>query len=281
MSTRGLVLDTACPVNWDWPGNRGLRLWLAGWPNSGWSGGLTMRDAVGLSGKKGGNGTLTNGPTWVAGQRGAWALSFDGIDDEVVMPGRVSTAVDNFAMECVFRAGATDAEFRCVAYNGDDSGGWGVFQGVSSAAGNIGGLYGGVAWVDGGYSYTPGELLHVILTRRSGTTTVYVNGRQPGSTSASVPISPTNFFGVGHEPGHASRWFDEIVYSVVVADRGWTMAEAAASYAQFRRGYPDALRWMRPWSFGVTVEAAADDLPLRMAVSLIKRNRKRSLANAV
>jgi hypothetical protein len=47
--------------------------------------GLTLRDQSGF----GNNGTLTNGPTWVASQ-GKYALDFDGVNDNVIIPKRPS-----------------------------------------------------------------------------------------------------------------------------------------------------------------------------------------------
>jgi hypothetical protein len=56
-------IDTACPVDWAHPLNRGL---VADWtilPIPGWRGGLTLRDLV-RGGRRPNDGTLTAGPTW-------------------------------------------------------------------------------------------------------------------------------------------------------------------------------------------------------------------------
>jgi hypothetical protein len=232
----GRYIDLGNPVS-DHPYNAGLVRWWLALPNN--QGGSRLFD---LKGRE--HGVLTDGPTWAGGPPGAVDLAgikFDGTDDRVVMPGNYSDGVvDNFALEVAFRAGPAAGQ-QCVAHNGNDSNGWGIFSRGDVAGGAVAGLYGGAAWLDTGYVAAEGELLHATLTRRGGSSALYLNGVQ-AATTGSTPGFPVDSFEVGHEPGHASRFFGGTVYSVRAKEVGITASEAWGLYDQWRRGYPDLLR---------------------------------------
>lgn len=73
-SRQSQLLDATCPVNWEHDLNRGLIGWWGGWPLSGWKRGKSLRDAVGLSSRKGSKDITLSAPTkWTSGPNG-----FDG-----------------------------------------------------------------------------------------------------------------------------------------------------------------------------------------------------------
>ena len=106
----------------------------------------------------------------------------------------VTTATDNFGMECWVNPNNTTAN-ECLAVNGSTAGGgWGFYkQGATYY-----GLLSGVAFVGSG-SATSGTWTHLALVRDSGTTTFYVNGVATGSSTA-APVTPTGVFGVAADP---------------------------------------------------------------------------------
>lgn len=75
------LLDLTCPLDPDYPGNKGL---VAAWvavPEL--AAGLTLFDLTNTGRGNPQHGVLTNGPTWVAGLNGLSALQFDGANDYV------------------------------------------------------------------------------------------------------------------------------------------------------------------------------------------------------
>lgn len=198
-------------------------------------------------------------------RNGYGTLTFNisgGADTEVTAPGRVSSATDNWTMVCAFKAGV-QANQQCVVFNGNDSGGWGIFSRGDVAGQGVAGLLGGVAWLDSGYTAAEGEDVHAVFTRRAGTAYFFVNGRPAGTPITNTPITPTDNFAVGRQPGSTMRWFGGTAYYTQVLDAGWGDAQAYSSYDQWLRGFPDALRrprgsWFVLSQVTTTVPSAAD-----------------------
>lgn len=225
-------INTAAPLL-PHPLNAGRVMWLYG--AAPLDGGRQWYDLCGRH-----HGTLTNGPTWARGPHDSAGLSLTAASVQYASVGRVSAVTDNFTMGAWLNGGAAQ---RLAIYIGTDAGGWGMGCGLM---GTLGGLYGGVAWIDSGTA-VPAGWYHLMLSRAGGTTTVYLNGRATGSTSAAVPRTPTAGSGaVGTElapfdPPATVSW-QGLIADAWVSEVGLT-ARAALSYFDLsRRGYPGVLR---------------------------------------
>ena len=106
-----------------------------------------------------------------------------------------TTATDNISLEARFRYDAIPSGTAVIAYNGTDAAGWGL----TMNGGHLQGLYGSVAWLDTGVAPSAGAWHDVILSRTGGTTRIYLDGVQAGSTWASAPYAPTTKLTIGGE----------------------------------------------------------------------------------
>src|ERR1043165_3782741 len=106
----------------------------------------------------------------------------------------VSTATDNFGIECWVKPAAVTAG-QVIAYNGaTDTSGWGLI--VSGS--NYLALFGGIdVWGSG--TATPNVWTHVALVRDGGVATIYTNGVAAG-TSVATPNIPVGKFAVAAPP---------------------------------------------------------------------------------
>lgn len=253
-------LDTSCPVNWDYPGNRGIVLRMLATDHAGWFGGVTARDLVGLSGRRGNDGTLANGPLWTPTPNGM-GLTFSGASSQYV-----NIATPPFD--------ATSTAFGASAWINRDAGNLsqGVFEFPATAFGySTTYLY--LDPVDSSKicaaRYTSSGT-HLIVCSTTGAVPagvwtqvswslgsglsasgvhIYVNGRevtyslqQNGTGAANGPttsVRPGSMYGKGAD---FSLWAREL-----------SAADAVINFDQSRRGNPDAFRWVKPWSFGTTV----------------------------
>jgi hypothetical protein len=261
VDTRDLQLDALAPVNWTHPLNRGLLWHGSGWPNPGWSRGLTLRNAAGLSsGKNPNHGTLTSGPTWGPGcPDGTRALTFDGttqyVNAPVLFQGQASVT-----MGCWFRiaavgadrtllsggtAGVTNSQMRLMVR----STGAVRLNLVSSAGGQQTSDIGTVTANKWHYAACGWE-----YTGTGFNVSVQLDGSVTSSTFTSAGFNTFDYFAVG-----VMRWnvpiqfFNGSIAGAFVYDRYPTPAQMRARYVESKAGYPRLLNWHRPWSFGTEV----------------------------
>ena len=254
--TRGLTLDPSCPVDWAHPLNAGL---VGDWtpaPLPGWSGGLTLRDLV-RGGRRPNDGTLTNGPTWVGGPHdGFRALNFDGVDDYVDIADDPVWDANYITLSCWFRTTATATR---ALLDRDDEGSsrcW-QFRCNSPRIEFIPFVGGSPLFANGTSNPIDGRWHHAAATYDGATARVYVDGLPEGSAAGAGVISPGT---IG--PRFGRRRQGDSQFGGAIADwrfysRALSAAQVAALHDQRRRGSPDLYRWLRPWSFGVTVAGAA------------------------
>jgi hypothetical protein len=254
----GAFVDPACPIDWSHPLNVGLVAELVPVPNSGWGGGLTLRDLT-RGGRTPGDGTLTNGPTWAgsAGFKGSYrTLLLDGTNDKidssaakydlttsaVTLIARFQFASSRLTFNQYFIAGKTRSSSPFAGYwlraNGSPLQAGIATGGSFTGANGAATISNGVQY-DGGFVYDGAALQ------------VYLNGKPDGSSAAASGALNTvaNAFSIGGTFG-GDLAFPGLIGGVSVWSRALSAAEVAAIYAESRRGNPERFRWIgtRVWS---------------------------------
>ncbi len=144
-------------------------------------------NAVNLNNELGGSGAFT-GPIYAsnAAPGNSVAVQFTGDAGQSLAAANAFNLTSNFGFQ--LWVNPTDTSNRMIAYNGDAaSNGWGFVEN----GGQLDGLLGGVAFVDGP-AITPGTWtnLALVVDGQLSTTTLYVNGKAY-TTVSSVPNAPT------------------------------------------------------------------------------------------
>jgi hypothetical protein len=130
------------------------------------------------------NGTLTNmsGNEWqtspaFAGPKNC--LDFDGgllsgSPDYAYKNSYVTSNTDNFTMMAWVKPDVVTngVNWRCIAYNGDDAGGYGF--GINDS--KVAGLFGVTQWNTTDEVLTTGNWYHIVMRRNSGTVQFFLNG---------------------------------------------------------------------------------------------------------
>jgi len=167
------------------------------------------------------------GATLAAGKIGM-ARSFDGVDDYIKIPKRVTDVRDNWTLMAWIYP-TTVPQAGHALFIGDDSGGYGFGIGLTTANDRICGLFGGVAWLDSGYTIKANQWYHVIMMRRAGTTYFYINTTQAPNTFTQTPYTPYDLTTVGCSLGadHTSIYkaFEGIIDEPRVYCRALSAAE--------------------------------------------------------
>lgn len=259
METRDLQLDALGPVNWTHPLNRGLRWFGSGWPNPGWSRGLTLRNAAGLSGRTPNHGTLTSGPTWAGTPPdGTRALAMAGasyVNTPVLFQGQSSTT-----MGCWFRvtsaaatqtllaggtAGVSNSQMRLIVNSTgvlrlnliNGTGLQQQFDGPAVTANKW--LYAACGWEYVGTGFN---------------ISVQLDGAVTSSTFTAVSFNDFTYFAMGVLRFNTNLQFlTGNIAGAFVYDRFLSPAQMRARYAESKAGYPNLLNWARPWSLGAEV----------------------------
>ncbi len=153
-----------------------------------------------------GNARYANDVATTAANRIASLLSVNFTNSAYAINPIVSTATDNFGIECWAKPTALGGG-QVIAYNGGTGGaggssGWGI---IIAADGTYEGLFGGVTTI-GTSLATANVWTHLALVRNNGTTTLYVNGVAAG-TSSGGPIFPQGNFALGAPPQDPTSQF--------------------------------------------------------------------------
>jgi len=179
------------------------------------------------------NANQAGGVTFGATGKIGKAVGFDGLDD-YLQPGSVSTTVtNNFGLSAWVNP-AVLPQLGHIFENGFNNG-WGI--GISNGSfsdttgSKLNALYGGVAWIDSGYTFiSPNAWYYVSLIRDNGTAKFYVNGTQTTSVSPYLGYTPTTptstIFGRRQNQSPASaRYFngfiDEVRVSNIARSDAW------------------------------------------------------------
>lgn len=213
-----------------------------------------------LSGR-GLHGVLTNGPTWTAGQNGFGAVQFTGTDDSVAVPSSTAFDTEAGALRVVVRF-ANNTDWQAVAGRASSGSQGGVtwYAGANSLnvqahwfIRNVGG--GGVA--SGSWPAVPIDgrwrVLSLSWSQASGGACQWwLDGVSAGTTTTS---GAWTFDGQVVRLGKLlDTFFTDPAYTLGAAvwlGRASSTADEVAWLDQFRRGFPDLLRRVRPRSWSV------------------------------
>lgn len=256
----GLV-DPACPINWAHPMNYGL---VADWttpPNSGWSGGLTLRDLA-RGGKNPNDGTLTNGPTW-SGNRPPGAIGqsikFDGTNDHIVTASGTTFGLTGADASAFAWINTTSVSTYQIIFGKDNATtrDWGFGLGNTSAKLIFYRAVGTFPIIESSAVITADEWQHVGFTKISTTMTLYRNGVSIGSgTNAETAGPSTSIMRIGsREYSGFEQYFSGSIYGPRYYSRGLSAAEVAALYNEQRTGSRGLYNWVDVPAMGP--EAAA------------------------
>lgn len=187
---------------------------VAHWKLDDGSPSTTAADETGVN-----HGTLSGGPTWIAGQVGTGALSFDHMDDHVDCGNNASINITGTAMTIT-------AWIKPAAYYtpgnwilgkmANSTGSYGLFLNVSGFL--VLGLDSGSGWADSNPSSNPVPLNqwhHVAATYDGSMVRYYIDGQPAGAVSrpGSIVAKSHNLM-IGRESGwNSQRWhgsLDEI-----------------------------------------------------------------------
>ena len=150
----------------------------------------------------GNSGTLVNTPAWVisgamAGPKNA--LDFNTTNAHCNAVQNATNVTDNFTMMAWFKADVVPNfvlgnDWRCIAYNGTDAGGFGM----GFRDGHFAALFGSAAWLDTSVPVSPNTWYHLALRRSGGTAQFFVNGKLLSYSNTTAPLTPISRFTIGN-----------------------------------------------------------------------------------
>lgn len=161
-----------------------------------------------------GNGkTLTNNNTATegTGKYGGGAV-FNGTDESLTIAEDFGIGTTNWTLSVWAKPSSSSQVGGVVALGNGGSNGFSIYQGNGSgSAGNkIDGHLHGVVWLPSGVDWTGTDFNHVVMTRDTTTTRIYVNGVHRNSTTA-TPGAPNDVFEIGKmNTGYWAGSIDEV-----------------------------------------------------------------------
>jgi hypothetical protein len=169
------------------------------------------------------------------------AYSFNGTNSYIGFTNLPTTQVDNWSMTAWVKPASLNQLGIAVSlgyndpYNGNGYA-LGISSGIGAATGSqLFGVFGSVAWINSGFSFTDtNQWYQVVMLRSSGVTTFFVNGvPTPNGTNVS-PIVPTSFT-IGSQSG--IRFFNGAIDDVRIYNRALSTNEVQQLYAIELAGY--------------------------------------------
>ncbi|BCU78096.1 LamG-like jellyroll fold domain-containing protein [Luteolibacter sp. LG18] len=166
--------------------------------------GTTASDTTG----NGWNGTLVNGPAWIAGNSGN-AVNLDGSDDHVTLPAGVVNGLGDFTLAAwvkldtgstwarVFDIGTGTNNYLFLTPNGPAGAPRFAIRTPST----------GEQIIDGNAAIATGTWTHLAVTRSGNTGTLYVNGTAVGTNTA-MTLSPSSLGNTTANYLGKSQWPD-------------------------------------------------------------------------
>ena len=155
-------------------------------------------------------------------------IDFDGTSGTASRSTAVSSLTNNFTIEAWFRADALPSAgtYALIAYNGLETGGWGI--GIDSN-GALVARYGAVQWLVSSATVRTGTYHHAALVRNAGTAVLYLDGTAfTPSNSTSTPLTPGAGFSIGRGDSLAGRYFAGVVDDVAVFGSALTSTRITA-----------------------------------------------------
>lgn len=236
-----LILDAVCPINWQYPGNRGLAGWWKSPP--GWSGGSRLHDLLNQN-----PGVRTSSPLWVSTILGN-GLSFSGGSYvDFGRPASILSITTNITLAATVVPNVTT--------RADFYGSWGnpnykilLSSGITGSRFSLYVPHSSFANATDTANFSVGRPYRVTGTFDGTTLWLYVMDLQSGefratSTSASGTLntSPTGNWLLGRSQDASGNCVvtDADVHAVTLSQ-----AEVYRRSVNARTGFPDALRWLK------------------------------------
>jgi len=170
------------------------------------------------------DGTQSGGVTFGVTGRVGDATSYDGLDDYLYTYSNPTTVRDNFSLS-VWVKPSVLPQLGHIIENGSNNGwGFGISDGSESdSSGSVlTALYGGVTWINSGYTFPLANAWYnLVLVRDSGTTKFYVNGSQTANISSYTPATPGTSLVIGRrqgQGGYSARYFTGSIDEVKISD---------------------------------------------------------------
>jgi hypothetical protein len=251
----GLV-DSSCPINWSHPLNQGLVADYTILPNSGWRGGLTLRDLV-RGGKNPHDGTLTAGniakPTWAGGigrLGGYGTLTKSTATGAYVSCGAASVfdTTSGTRTVSIWIRPAGVSGFQTLVTKGTSSS-WSTNNytlGLNGTAVNwrwqtLGNVSGGTV--------AAGNWYHIVGVAGVSTNAIYINGVQVATISRTGnPFVVAGELRIGEDNGAGGDDFGGQFDAVQIWDRELSAQDVAALYAETKAGNPNRFNWTKATS---------------------------------
>jgi hypothetical protein len=256
-------IDWGDPVVRDHPNNHGLVAWWL--PLPGWNSGPRLPNilALGDNGARASHGTLTDGPTWATGLNGFGAIDSTGSGTQsaktTAAVGLPSATLSPFTITYAHQTRNYVFLSSPFGFGGDPHDATlpndGRIRGVLQFNNNYY-VWGASADWDTGVGYDTDALPHLISVTFDGASrTLYRDGvlaAGPSTTGVASLAVPGTYLWANerHASGNSP---DAKFLGGMVHDRALSDGEVAALHSQWRRGYPDLLNRVRPWSFGTSV----------------------------
>lgn len=235
MSTGVGEIDWADPVNRDSPlADKLAAFWLA---LPGWDSGPRLPNvrSLGDNTPSASHGTLTNGPTWTAGENGFGALRQTGT--EYTTAPALNLSAGFTASMWLNRGGASVYISFCQTNLSQ-------YTFYLRIGGNCGLTIGGSFKEVTGPNPAVGAWAHVALTFDGSTLSSYLNGGLVASASHSgnPDASAGGGIGIGSQWTNSGERFVGDVGGATIHAHALPQSGVAALYDEFRRGFPDLLR---------------------------------------
>jgi autotransporter-associated beta strand protein len=194
--------------------------WRLGESDAGAAAGATVANTTDIVGGMNlvfqGNARYANDVAATAANRIASLLSVNFTNSAYAINPIVSTATDNFGIECWAKPTVLGGG-QVIVYNGGTGGlagssGWGI---IIAADGTYQGLFGGITTI-GASLATANVWTHLALVCNNGTTTLYVNGVAAGTSSAGPAFPQGNFALAAPPQSPTSQFFTGLIDEVRV-----------------------------------------------------------------
>jgi len=138
------------------------------------------------------------------------------------------SATNNYALEAWLRLDANPGGTAAIIQNGTDAAGYAI---AVNSAGQLGALT-NATFQSSGVTLVTGTWHHVVLTRNAGTSSLYLDGAQAGSTWTTAPSTPGANTSIGRTSGGV--YLSGVVDEVAAYNGALTLSQVQAHSAAGR-----------------------------------------------
>ena len=200
------------------------------------------------------------------------ALSFDGIDDYVLIDKAVIPAVGDFTVEVWFNADTDMSGFREILSQDAGNGGEDFYIGMTSG----GNIRAGDDWVDTGIGFpADGRWHHIAITKSNAATTLYLDGLMLASNTTTVVNPMGTNFRIGRQYGLYNEYFKGKIDELRVWNTERSANEITENMIAVLNGNEDGLVAYYNFNSGIT----AGTNTIETLVDITQNGHQMSLTN--